>query len=171
METFKRYCNPRKDSCCCCCFFFFKESTGGLVDCAYVTDLRNKASGCELADLKDGLIRDRIVCGVNDDTVRARLFRESELSLENCIDICRAAEISLVHFKVLNVAKCNASVNFNCALHPPPPPPSGNCGAFARLVSPGDGALANLVRPRSRAFAKAGDKPEKFVDVFKGTFS
>ena len=37
-----------------------------------MTYLRNKASRCELAELKDGLIRDRIVCGVNKDTVRAK---------------------------------------------------------------------------------------------------
>ena len=42
----------------------------------------------------------------------------------------------------------NASVNSSCA-HPPP----GNCGAFACLVSPGGGALANLARPGDRAFA------------------
>ena len=57
-----------------------------------MTDLRNKASRCEFAELKDGLIRDRIVCGVNNDTVRARLLRESELCLETCINICRAPE-------------------------------------------------------------------------------
>ena len=54
---------------------------------------------------------------------------------------------------------------------PCPPPPPGNCGAFARLVSPGDGALANLARPGGRAFANPGDNPEKFVDVFEGMFS
>ena len=53
----------------------------------------------------------------------------------------------------------------------PCPPPPGNCGAFARLVSPGGGAFANLARPGRRAFAKPGDNPEKFVDVFKGMFS
>ena len=53
----------------------------------------------------------------------------------------------------------------------PAPPPPGNCGAFARVVSPGGGALANLARPRGRAFANSGDNPEKFVDVFIGMFS
>ena len=33
------------------------------------------------------------------------------------------------------------------------PPPPGNCEAFACLVSPGGGALANLARPGVRAFA------------------
>ena len=53
----------------------------------------------------------------------------------------------------------------------PPPPTPGNCGAFARLVSPGGGALANLARPGGRAFANPGDNPENFVGVFKGIFS
>ena len=35
----------------------------------------------------------------------------------------------------------------------PIPPPPGNCGAFACLVSPGGGTLANLARPGGRAFA------------------
>ena len=48
----------------------------------------------------------------------------------------------------------NASVNSSCA-HPPPP---GNCGAFACLVSPGGGALANLARPGGRAFVVSDSK-------------
>ena len=60
-----------------------------------------------------------------------------------------------------------ASVNSNCAL---PPLPLGNCGAFARLVSPGGGALANLARPGGRAFPNPGDNPEKFVDILKVFF-
>ena len=39
---------------------------------------------------------------------------------------------------------------------PSPPPPLGYCGAFARLVSPGDGAFANFVLPGAQAFAKPG---------------
>ena len=42
-----------------------------------------------------------------------------------------------------------ASVNSTCAQLPPP----GNCGAFARLVSPGGGAFANFALPGGRAFA------------------
>ena len=37
-----------------------------------------------------------------------------------------------------------------------PDPPPGNCGALARLVSPGGGALANLARPGVRALANPG---------------
>ena len=54
---------------------------------------------------------------------------------------------------------------------PCPPPLPGNCVAFAPLVNPGGGALANLARPGGRAFANPRHNPEKFVDVFKGMFS
>ena len=43
---------------------------------------------------------------------------------------------------------------------PSPAPPPGNCGAFARLVSPGGGAFANVALPGSRAFANPRANPE-----------
>ena len=42
----------------------------------------------------------------------------------------------------------------------PSPPPPGNCGAFARLVSPGGGAFANVALPGGRAFANPRANPE-----------
>ena len=105
MEKFERYCNPRKNLTFERHSFFSRNQLEGESIDAYVTDLRNKASRCEFPELKDGLI------GVNSDTVRARLPRESELSLEMCIDICRAAEISSAHLKVLTEEKVVHVVN------------------------------------------------------------
>ena len=39
------------------------------------------------------------------------------------------------------------------SIPPAPSSPPGNCGAFARLVSPGGGAFANFTLPGGRAFA------------------
>ena len=49
--------------------------------------------------------------------------------------------------------------------HSIPPTPSlrplpGYCGVFARLVSPGGGAIANFSLPGDRAFANPGAIPE-----------
>ena len=46
------------------------------------------------------------------------------------------------------------------SIPPAPSPPPGNCGAFARLVSPGGGAFANFALPRGRAFANPRAIPE-----------
>ena len=49
--------------------------------------------------------------------------------------------------KASSSVRNNALVNSSCAHSPPPPPPlttMGYCGAFARLVSPGEGHLQIL---------------------------
>ena len=56
----------------------------------YVTDLKTKAQTCEFGELKDSLIRDRIVCGICCDKTRGRLLREPNLTLQRAIDMCRA---------------------------------------------------------------------------------
>ena len=39
--------------------------------------------------------------GIRDDRLRERLLREAELNLENCVNICRAAEASKKQAKEL----------------------------------------------------------------------
>ena len=81
-----------------------KYLAGENID-AYVTDLKNKASLCEFSTLKDSLIRDRIVCGIRSDEVRARLLRDPDLTLVKAIDACRAAETSQTQLKGLTEEK------------------------------------------------------------------
>ena len=61
--------------------------------------LRALAETCDFGALKDQLIRDRIVCGVRDNAVRRKLLQESKLTLEKCVDICRAAEATTAQRK------------------------------------------------------------------------
>ena len=59
----------------------------------------------------------------------------------------------------------------------PPPPPSGNYGAFAHVVSPGSGALANFIAARglgisiprgdTRAFDTCFRKIDEFIEKDK----
>lgn len=101
MDKFESYCNPRKNLTYERHIFNTRiQQTGETID-AYVTDLKNKAALCEFGTLKESLIRDRIVCGVKSDEVRARLLRDPDLSLQKAIDICRAAETSETQLKSL----------------------------------------------------------------------
>ena len=65
----------------------------------YVTDLRKKVQTCQFQDLKDGLIRDRIVCGIRCDKTRSRLLKEPDLTLQKAMDICRANEATVTQMK------------------------------------------------------------------------
>lgn len=78
---------------------------------SYVTDLKILAKSCEFGTLMDSLIKDRIVCGVKSDTVRSRLLRETDLSLQKAIDICRAAETSSQQMKAIQGATNEGNVD------------------------------------------------------------
>ena len=102
LEKSSAYCRPRENITYERHVFSTRNQKTGETIGQYVTDLRTKAKTCELGTLRDGLIRDRIVCGITDDKLRARLLRESDLTLEKAIDICQASEISLKQVKSLN---------------------------------------------------------------------
>ena len=54
--------------------------------------LRYLVATCEFGNLEDDIIRDRIVLGIYDDNLRARLLRKDELTLTQTIDFCRSFE-------------------------------------------------------------------------------
>ncbi|XP_018372980.1 PREDICTED: uncharacterized protein LOC108767548 [Trachymyrmex cornetzi] len=67
----------------------------------FLQDLRNIAASCNFGNMKDDLIKDRIVCGIYNAKVKDRLLREDGLDLDKAIKICRAAECTENHLKNL----------------------------------------------------------------------
>ena len=61
---------------------------------SYVSDLNNKASTCEFGDLKDEMIKDRLVCGIENGKLRRSLLREDKLTLQKAIELCQISELS-----------------------------------------------------------------------------
>ncbi|XP_069114312.1 uncharacterized protein [Argopecten irradians] len=72
------------------------QETNETVD-QYVTELRNKARTCEFGTLNDSLIKDRLVCGMQDNAVRERLLRETDLDLTKAVELCRSCGASKTH--------------------------------------------------------------------------
>ena len=72
-------------------FFTYNQASGQTID-EYVTELKSRSRHCEFGTLRDSLVRDRIVAGIQDAKVRERLLRETDLTLEKAMAICRAAE-------------------------------------------------------------------------------
>ena len=67
----------------------------------YASALRALAESCEFGVLKDQLIRERIVCGISENDTRKKLLQESKLTLEKCMNICRAAESTKTQLKAM----------------------------------------------------------------------
>ena len=68
----------------------------------FVTDLRRRAEFCDFGAIKDSLIRDQIVVGINDPKLRERLLRETDLTLEKAIKLCRITEQSKEQLKIFS---------------------------------------------------------------------
>jgi len=112
---FKNYCASRKNVLH---FFFQLTQTAGESIGVFVTTLRLRAKSCQFGDQEESLIRDSVVIGCADMRVQERLLRESHLSLQKAIDICRAAEASRDQMKVLQASTTSsASSSSVCVDH------------------------------------------------------
>ena len=81
---------------------------------SFLTALRQAAATCEYGNLQDEFIRDKIVCGIQDDNLCKRLLQESKLDLTRCIAMCKAAEVSqqqLTQFKAETVHQNERATN------------------------------------------------------------
>ena len=61
---------------------------------SYVSALKVMAKKCDFGTLHDELIRDRLVCGIHNDSVRAQLLKEKKLTLNSAVEICMLHERS-----------------------------------------------------------------------------
>ena len=68
---------------------------------AYTTALHTLAETCEFGSLKEDLIRDRLVCGIRDNSLRKKLLQEPKLTLDKCLDSCRAAEATKLQMQAM----------------------------------------------------------------------
>ena len=88
LEKFSEYYNPRKSITK---FFTYRQHAGQNFH-DFITELKKLSSECEFETLHDSLIKDMIVCGKNDNSLRERLLRQSELTLPKAISAGHAAE-------------------------------------------------------------------------------
>ena len=99
LNKFENYCNPKRNVTFERYKFNLRNQKESEPIDQYVTELKNLAASCEFRDLKDELLRDRILMGVRDNNVRGRLLRETDLTLKKAIDLCRADEASKLQLR------------------------------------------------------------------------
>lgn len=72
----------------------------------YVTVLRTLAKTSNFCDcMRDSIIRDRIVLGVQDPCVRKWLLQKRNLTLSKCIDLCKRSEATNLQLKRISGAQ------------------------------------------------------------------
>ncbi len=106
LKLFDAYFLPKKNVTLERHIFLSRYQQPGETFDTFLTDLRSKIRSCNYADLADGILKDQIVIGITDNSVRDRLLRTSQegedLTLNKAIDICRAAEQTVTHSGTLS---------------------------------------------------------------------
>ena len=96
---YERYCFNNRD-----------QEAGKSIN-TYGANLRSLSDRCNFGALKDEMIRNNIVCGVRDSSLRKKLFQVPELTLQRCIDMCRSAKATSTQLKAMSAQNSHA--------HPP----------------------------------------------------
>jgi hypothetical protein len=73
--------------------------------------LRILEKTCEFGSIGESLIKDRLVCGVQETRLRERLLREMDLTLEKAVAIFRASELSRFQVKELEAGTHSGGAN------------------------------------------------------------
>ncbi|XP_068747958.1 uncharacterized protein [Montipora capricornis] len=94
LQKFEEHCEPKKNVTYERYQFFSRAHVSGKTIDEYVTVLRKLSETCEFGTLRNSLIKDRIVLGVNNCTTRERLLGVHVLTLEKAVDVVRSAEMT-----------------------------------------------------------------------------
>ena len=115
LELWEFYCLGKTNIIYERCHFNNRNQDAGESIDTYASNLRSLSDTCNFGALKDEMIRDRIVCGVRDSSLRKKLLQVPELTLEKCIDMCRSPEATSTQLEAMSSQNSHA-----------PPPPEVN---------------------------------------------
>ncbi len=101
IKKFEEFCIPKKNVVME--RFHFNQALQMIDESfdQFITRLKKLAQTCEFGTLQEGLIRDRVVVGLQDNSTRERLLRERDLTLDKAYQLCKAAELVKIQMKEL----------------------------------------------------------------------
>ena len=110
-EQFENYCKGKKNTTYERYVFNNRFPEEGESFDAYVTALKRLADTCEFGELKDSLIKDRIILGIKDRSTKQRLLRTDDLTLDKAVTIVRTATAASVQLDYMNSNSQPSHVN------------------------------------------------------------
>lgn len=99
VKEFENYTSPQKNIVYERFKFFTRKQEVAESFDHFLTDLKKLAASCEFEGQKDGLIRDRIVLGINDKALQEKLLAKQNLDLSRAEAECRSWELTKCQVK------------------------------------------------------------------------
>lgn len=75
----------------------------------FVTKIQTQGKKCKFGDTHDELLMDKIIAGIENDTVREELLSVDDLTLESAMRICREMELAFDHLQEKDVSDNNSA--------------------------------------------------------------
>ncbi len=101
-ERFQRHCIPLVNVTILRYRFNTRNQNSSESFDQYYTELKTIAKDCAFGNIQDELIRDRIVCGINNKQVQERLLQEADLTLRKALEVARSYELSQAQMKEMS---------------------------------------------------------------------
>ena len=113
LDKFDKYCEPLRNVVYERYLFWARDQMESETVDTWVAALRNMASKCEFDTQEQSMLRDKVVFGIRDISVKERLLRENGLTLKKALDLCRAAETSKQRIRAMTETEAHAAVNIH----------------------------------------------------------
>ena len=69
---------------------------------AYVAELRRLAEFCNYGPTLDKILRDRLVWGINEESIQKKLLQEKDLTLQKALTLAKGSETATKNVKEMN---------------------------------------------------------------------
>ena len=107
MTKFQEYCVPQSNTSVESCKFNTRVQGQTESFDSFVSDLRKLRATSDFGNLRDRLIIDRIVQGVRDIKLKAKLLAEAGLTLTRAVELWKAAEQTYAQLKSMDNSASN----------------------------------------------------------------
>lgn len=102
ITAMQNFCKPRKNTVYERYMFYQRNQNDGEQFDTFLMDIRQLARSCEFGDNENEMLRDRIVMGIADKRMQAKLLEAQALTYDNAVDKCRAGEATKEQTKQMN---------------------------------------------------------------------
>lgn len=167
LEKFDEYCLPKKNLTVERFNFHNICQKEGEPFESFLTELKSKAAKCEFGDQKNSLIRDRIVCGIRDKALQKRLLRDNNITMDDAVELCIAAETSerqaraLQDLHVVDIIRKPKTSGFVRNKEATQEIDCGRCGTKHRVrACPAYGKICHLCKGRNHFSVKCKFRSE-----------
>ncbi len=111
MDLLKQHFNPKPSEIVQRFKFNSRSREEGETVLDYVAVLRKLAHDCNYGEKLTEMLRDRLVCGINDDRIQRRLLAETDLTFEKALKIAQAMETANKDVRDLQAQRPETSIS------------------------------------------------------------